>query len=368
LSYCTMRKLLIVIMLLSSAVLYFGCKRADENLRLRLNTDVMESKVIINVFDAATGQAVPANLKVKVQGEGAANLFTFAGDKSFKYEDGRIIIAVRSLNPTGPVSFSVSLSGTGYLPVSSDIAVHPGQTHYEASVSMVNISKPPSDLEVKSYTMTVNATGLARQYTAHAKPSEDVYMDDQLASVVFPANCKFHYYKDVNGLPVATLKSAFETPSGSGEVRDIFEQRTDIPLSLLEKTNYTGTMKAYFIRSKTDVTVNGTRLTVIEKTKGLNDPSDPGNVHSRNVKTLLGETASNGDIVLHSVAKAPFAALLLVGTVGSEDVLLAPDPEAKWFASFVLDPNAINPVTNKPVSEEDLIDRSEPRHRYDEKS
>lgn len=354
-------KHILIAVTLFFAVLQFGCKKASENLKLYVNTNVMESKVIITVLDAATGQAVPDGLKVKVRGEGVEKLFTFLGDKNFKYEDGKIILAIRSLNTTSPVSFSVSVYGTGYLPISGNISVSPGQTHYEASLSMINIAHPPADLEIKSYTMTVNSTGLVRQYTAHAKPTDDVYTDDQLTSVVFPAGCRFYYYKNTKGEFVPVLKSEFETANTYSEVRDIFELREDVSTTLLAKTSYTGTIKAYYIRSRTDVTASGTRLTVVENVAGINDPANPGNIPGQNIKTLLGETAPDGDIILHSVAQDPFAMLVLVGNIGGasgEDILLFPDPQAKWFASFVLYPNAINPATNQVLQEGDLIETS----------
>ncbi|RYD58267.1 MAG: hypothetical protein EOP56_04910 [Sphingobacteriales bacterium] len=189
-----------------------------------------------------------------------------------------------------------------------------------------------------------------------AKTTDSVYFDKENTTVFFPAGTQFYYYKDAEGNAISALDRTVSNVSGASvnETYQLFEENINKSKQLTQAT-YTGSIRAYYITNASDI--GSTRTTVETKhaTTSEVDPG-PGAVDNDLVSTLSGEKVNRRDLMLSSVAKEPLVALVLVGSVGGEDVLLAPVKGSGWFTSFVVKDGANNPMTSKALQEGDMLE------------
>ncbi|RYD58268.1 MAG: hypothetical protein EOP56_04915 [Sphingobacteriales bacterium] len=149
-----MRKFLIAALLTAVAVSPFACKKVDDGVRLHMNTSITSTTVIVNVANQATGDAITSNLKVKVRGQDADQVFTYAGDKAFECENGKVVLTLKAhAMSSDNATFSVLIYGSGFIPVTTEVSVSTKYPHYETSVEIMNVSNPPAGTKIRSFSM-----------------------------------------------------------------------------------------------------------------------------------------------------------------------------------------------------------------------
>jgi len=188
-----MKKKLLFFVLAPLFLLQTGCKKPTDGVKIYVDASVIHYNELLYITDAS-GTALPAgtSITVNIGGAAAANIYNNAGKKEFTVdENGMLNIGLDpAAEPTGttPVSFTVSLAPSGYLPVTRSLKFYKGQMQNIAQLKLINPSSTISGMSKvlnNSTALTSNAlsaplsisTSGGTQSCAVALPSGTHFLD-----------------------------------------------------------------------------------------------------------------------------------------------------------------------------------------------
>lgn len=347
-------------------ITFWSCKRPTDNLKININPDLIKYVAMVEVKDMTTRKGITVNPKINFSGRDGEFVYSVDGTKKFKVQDGKFQIGIHpDIEPRSPldtVKFTIELDGgNSYIPVSVEVNITKDQFTQQVNAKMLNINNPPPGITVKKQTLLLNNGELITSNVLKAKTTEDsTYFDDGMTTVVLPKGTSFYYYywKQVEGVgkvPVWEEKTSIETVNG--EPREVtsrvlgYYEEQKVNYYNYEKRKYTGDkIEFYTLYRSSDV-----NYAVSPDYSGY-----PG--MNPSIKLLTGETVPKDELLYKSAVRQKLYYLDFIGTITengvSRRINISPDSASKWFVSYVLDENVINPVTNMPIAEGDSVEVS----------
>lgn len=125
-----------------------ACSKPTENIKIVVDTDIIKYTALVQVTDAQTGNAAPANTTISVVGENAANIYEISGKKDIKLVQGMVTIGLHpNLVPTtaNPISTTVEIAAPGYNTQRKNISFTAAQRQQTVpiGISRVGNTAPP---------------------------------------------------------------------------------------------------------------------------------------------------------------------------------------------------------------------------------
>ncbi|RZK39539.1 MAG: hypothetical protein EOO90_18305 [Pedobacter sp.] len=126
-------------------IAFSACKEPTENIKLVVDTDIIKYTAMVNVRDAYTGEAAPANATITVTGQAAPNVYELSGKKNIKLVAGKVTIGLHpDIAPTtaAPMTITVEIAAPGYVTQSKQITFTAGQRQQVAQIDIVKVGLP----------------------------------------------------------------------------------------------------------------------------------------------------------------------------------------------------------------------------------
>lgn len=134
-------------LLLVAATSFYSCDLKDplDGVQIVVNTDFIKTQMAVSFVDATTGLPIERGVALSIGGEDQAQVVNIGGRPEFNPQEGIITLALKQgVTPTesNPVSFTVSVSASGYLTSYQPVEVKAdGMYMYE--VKMINKNNLP---------------------------------------------------------------------------------------------------------------------------------------------------------------------------------------------------------------------------------
>ncbi|PST84066.1 hypothetical protein C7T94_04845 [Pedobacter yulinensis] len=143
-------------------ILNYGCRNPAYQLNVLFDGDVIKYKTTIMLVEA-DGAALPANLKVAVSGQDAANVYDFAGLKAITAPNGVITLGIDpKIEPTAtrPLQFNVQVTADNYEPRNIPVTILPNQFSQILRAAMLKVisNTPASAVKTVEVGLTGGAT------------------------------------------------------------------------------------------------------------------------------------------------------------------------------------------------------------------
>jgi len=127
---------------------WLACKKPTENIKIVVDTDIIKYTAMVNVTDAQTGAAAPANAVITILGNDAANIYEISGKKDIKLTQGRVTIGLHpNVAPTtaNPISITVEITAPNYTKQSRTVTFTAEQRQQlvNIGISKVGNTQPP---------------------------------------------------------------------------------------------------------------------------------------------------------------------------------------------------------------------------------
>ncbi|MDQ8006050.1 MAG: hypothetical protein REI64_14705 [Pedobacter sp.] len=127
---------------------FIACKKPTENIKIVVDTDIIKYTALVQVTDAQTGNAAPANATITVVGENAANIYEISGKKEISLVQGMVTIGLHpNLAPTAevPINTTVEIAAPGYTTQRKNISFTAAQRQQivPIGISRVGNTAPP---------------------------------------------------------------------------------------------------------------------------------------------------------------------------------------------------------------------------------
>ncbi|MCD0488312.1 hypothetical protein LPB86_08730 [Pedobacter sp. MC2016-14] len=400
------------LMILGLLIGLWACKKPTDGIVVSMDmsavTGTSKYHILVQVRDAATLSKTPTGTTVDVTGQDAAFIINSSGSKKLTVQSGGIIdIAIdpsRIPQLNRPVSFDLSVNATGYLPQVRQIQVAAAEYDQKVYVDLINIKTPPAGVVLteanlslsngavaattkinlengKLATIAPNAipntkqvSGLqgAKRNTADETKPADVPLSvaDGLVTMVFPKGSTF-YYKVLDTGTVKYTKSVpkydtvmhkINTSNPNGKAEDIPVIRitgyydTEVSGPRYKKVAYTGVVK---IISQSIEYNNSENLKVF--------PIDPdGQVdYGKNIKLLNKRSGQENRLLFDAITvktgrpvTESFSNQVSFYGVDKDgkNFSISPDSTYKWFISYTLAADKMNPITKKILAAGDSVE------------
>jgi hypothetical protein len=328
-----------------------NCKKPTENVKLNINNGVFTNFVYVKVRDFDNPNTFPARATVSISGPDADYIYNTAGTKDYVLnKDGTIALAVdprRVPTEANPLDIIISASSNASLPVSQEILIDGKQKTKNVTLNMVSLSKPPQGYAYETRDFSLTGGVIPGPKTVGSKTTADsVYYSDDNTTVVLPAGTDFYYYKSVKSTRIDQPISNDYTLNGiqkSGKAYRLYDAMVDYKY---EKVKYTGG-ELKVVCLYTNVSNTNVRLT----------PINSGNEDNASIKLLNGQTVKYSELLYtNSVRKVLYDVYFLGKDDKGNYIHISPSVNSKWFTSYNLDPNTINPLTNAKIKAGDLIE------------
>ena len=138
-------------LLVAMISIFEACKSPFEDVRLKVNTDLFTSPILVSFQNANTGASVkPTITEVSIAGKDADKILTDVGTKTFKVTNGFLTLA---LNPKtlatqqNPVEFTIYAKADGFLDMTQNVTIT-GNNVQRISVLGVEKNNPPKGVAV----------------------------------------------------------------------------------------------------------------------------------------------------------------------------------------------------------------------------
>lgn len=94
-----------------------ACGKPTEDIKIVIDTDIIKYTALVQVTDAQTGSAAPANASIVAVGENADKVYEISGKKNIKLVQGMVTIGLHpNTVPTAqnPITITVDITAPGY--------------------------------------------------------------------------------------------------------------------------------------------------------------------------------------------------------------------------------------------------------------
>ena len=399
------------------AILTFGliigqwaCRKPTEGVQATMNisaaTGTTKYHILVQVRDAAILTQTPAGAAVAVTGQDAAYVINSSGSKSLAMQNGLIEIAIDpNRNPESnlPVSFDLAISAAGYLPQVRQIQVAPSQFNQKVFVDLVNIKNPPAGMRVteanisltngavtaltkinlEKGTVATLATSAVNGPLSIAKLKANAAADDPkpeavavpftvqdgFVTLVFPKGATF-YYKVLDTGTVKHIESVAKydtvwhkiaTSNINGKVEDIPVPRfvgyydKEVAGPRYKKIAYTGAVK---------IVCKFLNYNSSENLKVFPVNAD-GVDYGKTISLLKNKSGRENRLLFDGITTQTgypetvnyTSEIKFLGTDAKNvPFSISPDSVFKWFVSYKLDGNKINPLTTKKIAAGDSVE------------
>ncbi len=127
---------------------FFSCKKPTENIKLVVDTDIIKYTAMLNVRDAHTGDAAPADATITIIGEAAPNVYELSGKKNIKLAAGMVTIGLHpNIVPTAdkPMMVTVEITASGYNKATKQVTFTAAQKQQvlDIDITKVGSGTPP---------------------------------------------------------------------------------------------------------------------------------------------------------------------------------------------------------------------------------
>lgn len=352
------------------AILVSCRKKPTDNINLKVNTDIFQYIAVVKISDAANASQIPANIVVSISGDDADYIYAVTGKKLFTTNNGVLQLAVdpKKVPAAGnPVSFNVEISAAGYLPVTANIKIQPGQTRPAYNVRMINLNTPPAGMVIKPQVVNLSGGALSSPgiFQAAKITGDSTYYDNGISTVVLPQGTTFYYYKTQTNLVQGTKQIPI-TSDSSVQYGDITHVYTRI-------TGYYNEEYSYLSTSLVKTAYTGATVTVIPIYQPgsnvdyiLYPMSDPYGTNANGtpglVQLLNGTSVTENNLLFKTAVQQKLVGVYFIGTITdattgkTKQICISPDSSYHWFTSMVIDPTFINPITSQPIKAGDSIE------------
>lgn len=125
-----------------------ACKKPTENIKVVIDTDIIKYTAMVNVTDAQTGNAAPANATLTAVGENAQHVYELSGKKNIKLVQGMVTIGLHPNvvpSPQSPIRTTVEVAAPGYTTQRKEIifTAERKQQIVPIGISRVGNTQPP---------------------------------------------------------------------------------------------------------------------------------------------------------------------------------------------------------------------------------
>ncbi|MDE1191261.1 MAG: hypothetical protein PW786_03875 [Arachidicoccus sp.] len=371
-----------------------SCKKPTDGIGLSITTgDVIKYSVMVKIKDAANSGTVPPKLNVSVTGQDADYIYDFSGHKNFTVYNGQIqfIIDPARTPSSGTVDFYVQVSAPGYLPALQEVTVTPSRLTQEVDIKLTNINTPPAGTKIASASFklsggalpstsilklqqntsssTTKSTGnesnkttiqSIKQNTYAVNTNDTTYYDDGLTSVVLPKGTTFYYYKwrQTGTVSVVdTVKNSKieidSSASANGTTKVYVRLVTyynyysyNYPVGVWDTIKYTGdTIQVFTTYNTSNTDINYSAYQYYGEV-----PDVPG------ISLLSGGTYPEDELLYKSAVSKRLSNISFYGKLNGSLIVISPSSSYRWFTSFAINTNFVNPITNKKIQAGDSLE------------
>lgn len=275
-------------------ILFTGCKDPAEDVQIIVNTDIFKSPTLIQFVNANKAFEGPQDFTVQILGPNADLVRTTTGGKVFKASTGLLnIVLDRSANPspTNPVKFTIVANAPGFAPVFQDVVITSPTDANLIKIPMADYANPAAGMGSLVATKAIS-----------------------------------------NGTPSTDL--TFTTPTNAG-----IAQKTDITVAA--GTGFLDAAGQVITGSSLEA-----RIVFAGTATNGTSPIVPGGNFASNLVGI------NGQPIAGAVYFIPAGTVTIDMFIGGKEVKSFTKPV---IVDMEVNPNMINPNTNLPVKEDEVI-------------
>ena len=386
-----------------------ACRKPTDGVLVSMNTAAATGTpkyhILVKVRDAAALTKIPSGATVAVTGQDAPYIINSSGSKSLTMLNGLVEIAIDpNRNPESnlPVTFDLAISAAGYLPQVRQIEVAPSQFNQNVYVDLINVKNPPAGMRLTEATISLSngavsaltkvnmekgtvatlatsaANGSLSVVRSKAEIGDDPKLEDiavpftvedGFVTLVLPKGSSFHY----NVLDTGTVKHIesvpkFDTVWHKIETSNVNGKAADIPIPRLigyydkevsgpryKKVAYKGVVK---------IITRSVEYNTSENVKVFPVNAD-GVDYGKSISLLKNKSGRENRLLFDGITiqtaypvTTNFNTELQFTGTDAKNVpfAISPDSAYKWFISYALDADKINPLTNKKIVAGDSVE------------
>jgi len=127
-------------------LLIASCKKPNENIKLVVDTNIIQYTAMVNVRDANTGLSVNT-ANIQITGTNADKIYELSGKKDIKLVNGMVTIGLHpDLEPTSdkPIAVNVEISAPGYVSQSKVVSFIVGRAQQVLNINLSKVGAPPA--------------------------------------------------------------------------------------------------------------------------------------------------------------------------------------------------------------------------------
>jgi hypothetical protein len=194
-----------VLMTAASSTIFYACKKPTEGFDYVINSSVFNYTASLRFTDPSNNNAVPAGLKVTVQGTIASEVYDLSGFKNLQVSNQGVVsfgLTEKGQPTTADVPVTLLVEATGFRTESVTVVFKKDKPNIALQeVEMLNLTKASEGVAVKVETVPVAGATVTAPVVVATPPPTAAAPSTQAAEITIPTNTQL---RDAAGNAVNT--------------------------------------------------------------------------------------------------------------------------------------------------------------------